>query len=314
MYSYENFEKVKEELEARRQNALAEAESRALRLRSESETVRIIDEELSKTGFILFKAACKNEDITPIKERNQELQRKKKEAIKALGYPEDYAEVKYTCKICSDTGYTEKGAVCPCFREALIKATIASSGMGSLLEKQSFDNFDLSSLESSAAEIMKRTLWMAKDFAQSFPKDKGTLLLIGKTGTGKTHISSAIAKAVIEKGFDVIYDSTQNILGDFQNERFKSGYGQRDYHCEKYTECDLLIIDDLGTEFATPFTLSCLYNLLNTRQNKNLATIISTNLSPDELAKKYEDRIYSRIMGRDSKILRFEGKDKRIHR
>ena len=314
MYSYENFEKVKEELAARRQNALTEAENRALKLRDESETVKAIDEELSQTGLLIFKAACKKEDISPIKERNQELQKKKKEAIKALGYPEDYAKVKFACATCSDTGYTETGAMCSCFKEALVKATIASSGMGLLLEKQSFDNFDLSSLEQQKAEIMKRTLRMAKEFAEGFPKDKSTLLLLGKTGTGKTHVSSAIAKTVIEKGFDVIYDSTQNILNDFENERFKSNYGQKDYHCEKYLECDLLIIDDLGTEFTTPFNLSCLYNLLNTRQNRSLPTVISTNLSPEDLAKKYEDRIYSRIIGRDSKILRFEGKDKRIHR
>ena len=160
---------------------------------------------------------------------------------------------------------------------------------------------------------MEKNLAAAKDFANGFGLDSQNLLLIGPTGTGKTHVSTAIAKVVIEKGYDVIYDSIQNIMNDYENDKFKSDYGQKDFHIEKYTECDLLIIDDLGTEFSTPFTLSCIYNLLNTRQNRGLPTIISTNLSADELAKKYEDRIYSRIIGRDSKILFFKGKDKRIH-
>ena len=314
MYSYETYAKVKEEITNRRQNAIAEADKRAERLRFESEEIRAIDEELSATGVALFRAACKGLDIAPIKERNLALQARKKEIIKSLGYPENYTEVNYVCKNCSDTGYTESGATCPCFKEALVRSTIAASGMGLLLDKQSFDNFDLSRFEDRQKEIMTRTLSIAKEYAQGFAKNRGNLLLIGKTGTGKTHVSSAIAREVIEKGFDVIYDSAQNIINDFENDRFKSDYGHKDYHSERYLECDLLIIDDLGTEFSTPFTLSCIYNLLNTRQNRCLSTIISTNLSAEELARKYEDRIYSRIVGSGSRILAFEGKDRRIHR
>jgi DNA replication protein DnaC len=113
-------------------------------------------------------------------------------------------------------------------------------------------------------------------------------------------------------GFDVLYDSVQNILEEFENDRFRSGYGAREAASEKYLECDLLIIDDLGTEMSTQFTTSCLYNLINTRQNKGLSTIISTNLSSKELSSKYEGRIYSRIIGSDYKVLFFCGKDHRI--
>ena len=312
MYNYENFAKVKEELDKKRREALDESESRTFRLRMESEEIRAIDEELSGTGFALFRAACKGEDIEPIKKRNLELQQKKKEQIKKLGYPEDYAEVKYSCSVCSDTGYTEKGGMCSCFREALIKQTILSSGMGNLIEKQTFESFVINPTDENC-ELMQKNLEIAKDFAHNFDKQKGGMLLIGTTGTGKTHISSAIAKVVIEKGFDVIYDSVHNIVSDYEKDKFKSDYGQKDFHVEKYIECDLLIIDDLGTEFSTPFTLSCIYNLLNTRQNKGLSTIISTNLPPEEMARKYEDRIYSRILGKDTRILSFKGKDKRLH-
>ena len=140
------------------------------------------------------------------------------------------------------------------------------------------------------------------------------MLLIGGTGLGKTHLCTSVAKTVIEKGYDVIYDSVQNIISDFESDKFRSGWVEREPKSEKYLECDLLIIDDLGTEFQTSFTVPCLYNLLNTRQNSGKATIISSNYSPDELRSKYDDRIYSRLIGRGSDVLIFEGKDRRIFR
>ena len=159
---------------------------------------------------------------------------------------------------------------------------------------------------------MEHNLKVAKDFAEGFTRDSKNLLLIGNTGTGKTHISTAIAKTVIEKGYEVLYDSSQNIVSAFEQDRFKSGYGPCEPKGDKYLECDLLILDDLGTEFVNQFTVSCLYNLLNTRINKGLSTVISTNLSPAELSSKYEDRIYSRIVGCDSQILLFGGSDRRL--
>ena len=123
-------------------------------------------------------------------------------------------------------------------------------------------------------------------------------------------LSSLVSQT--EKGFEVIYDSSQNIVSAFEQDRFKSGYGPYEPKGDKYLECDLLILDDLGTEFVNQFTVSCLYNLINTRQNRGLSTLISTNLSPKEITDKYEDRIYSRLMGRDSKIILFVGKDARL--
>ena len=315
MYSYDNFSKVKEDIENRRLAALAEADGRNEILRSESEEIAKIDEELSGTGLALFKTAIAGGDIAPLKERNQALMRRRREITVALGYPEDYTEVHYSCPECSDTGYINGTKMCKCFREALTKATIASSGIGNLIEKQSFDNFDLNWYlgDDEAYKCMKANLAAAKNYVKNFSKKKDNLLLIGKTGTGKTHISTAIAREIITLGYDVIYDSTQNIISDFESDKFRNGYSQYEPKSEKYLECDLLIIDDLGTEFSSQFTVACLYNLLNTRLNRGLATIISTNLSSDELTQKYEDRIYSRIVGSGCRVLVFKGKDKRIY-
>ena len=308
------YEKAKAEIDARRAAARSQADGRCELVRAESEEIAKIDAELRGTGMLIFKTACQGGDITPIKERNRELQKRRRELIVALGYPEDYTDVHYTCKNCSDTGFIDGTRVCNCLKELIIKGRIAASAMGRLIEIQSFDNFDLScySYDKKVYEKMKIILAMAKNYVKSFGEGSENLLLIGKTGTGKTHISTAIARELIHKGYDVVYDSAQNIISDFENDRFKNGYGREENRSDKYLECRLLIIDDLGTEFINAFTVSTLYNLLNTRQNRGLPTIISTNLSPEELARKYEDRIYSRIIGAGCKVLPFEGKDKRV--
>ncbi len=315
MPNYDIYIKVKNELEARRSRAIAESEDRGEILRSLSDGIAEIDKELAGTGMLIFKTACQGGDIAPIKERNRALQEKRKELILSLGYPEDYDEVHYTCPMCRDSGYVDGIRACMCLRELIARERIAASAMGRLIEKQSFDNFDLSvySYDEKAQEKMRANLAVAKNYVKKFGTVCENLLLIGPTGTGKTHLSTAIAGALIHRGFDVIYDSTQNVISDFEADRFKSGYGNYEPKASKYLECSLLILDDLGTEFTNQFTVSTLYNLLNTRQNKGLPTVISTNLSPDELAKKYEDRIYSRIIGAGCKVLVFMGKDKRIN-
>lgn len=312
MAEYNIYQKAKSEIAARRQRAIADAELKNEIVRSESEEIRAIDEELSRTAMLIFKTAVEGGDIVPVRERNRSLQQKRRELLVGLGYPEDYTDVRYSCSLCSDTGSVDT-KVCKCLREIIIKERIARSAMGRLLETQSFDSFDLSvyDYDKKVSERMKSILALAKNYVRDFDKRKDNLLLIGPTGTGKTHISTAIAGELIHKGYDVIYDSTQNIISDFEADRFKSGYGREESRSDKYFECTLLIIDDMGTEFSNQFTVATIYNLLNERQNKGLPTIISTNLSPEELAAKYEDRIYSRIIG-NSRILPFEGKDHRV--
>ncbi len=315
MYTRENYAIAKAEIEKRRLDAIATAEERNSDLAIESDEIRVIDRELSGTGLLLFKTACMGGDIDAIRKRNTELMAKRRAVLVKLGYPEDYTDVHYTCSACSDTGFLGT-KMCSCLKQLLILKNIQSSGMGNLIDKQTFDNFDLD-IYKDAPEIrarMERNLKIAKAFAENFARHHDNLLLIGTTGTGKTHVSTAIAKTVISQGFDVLYDSVQNILSDFETDKFRSGYNQTEPVSAKYLECDLLIIDDLGAEFVSQFTVSALYNLINTRQNKGLSTIISTNLSGAELAGKYEGRIYSRIIGADYTVLRFEGNDHRISR
>lgn len=315
MYNYESYTKVKAAIEQRRQDAIAAAESRCELVRAESEEIAEIDRELSRTGLELFRIACAGQDLAPLKARNRELQARRRQLLVSLGYSEDFTDVHYTCEKCSDTGYTNKGqTVCSCLREALIKESIAASGIGRLINEQSFDNFDVEWYRRNPDNYdrMRANLAAAKNYVKSFKNKRGNLLLIGTTGTGKTHISTAIARDLIHQGYDVLYDSAENVFSDFEQDRFRSGYGPYEPKAEKYLRADLLIIDDLGTELTNQFTLSCLYNLLNTRHNRGLATVISTNLTPDQLEMRYEDRISSRLIGRDTQILVFVGDDHRI--
>lgn len=312
MYTRENYQKIKEMIAARKERAEMLADLRRRELATRSSEIAAIDRKLQGVGLEIFRAACAGEDIKPIREKNLALSAKRRDIIRSLGLPEDYDKPDYTCKKCSDSGFTDDSRICSCFKEALTVLNIESSGMGKLMEKQSFDTFDLSWYEGQERERAELILSVAKRFVKSFGRDTENLLLIGNTGTGKTHISTSIAKEIITRGFDVLYDSAQNIFSDFETDKFKSGYSpQYEAKAEKYLECDLLIIDDLGAEFVSQFTVSCLYNLINTRKNRGLSTIISTNLSPEELGAKYEGRISSRLMG-EYTVLPFLGKDHRI--
>ena len=171
MYGYDNYQKVKEQIEKKREDAIREAEARDAELRIESREIREIDSELTGTGLLLFKTACAGGDLTPIKERNTALIKRRREVLVSLGYPEDYSEIKYSCPQCCDTGYNGN-KICSCFREALIKENIRSSGIGNLIEKQSFENFDLSVYEDEAIKKqMAHNLKEAKKYATEFTRD-----------------------------------------------------------------------------------------------------------------------------------------------
>ena len=180
-----------------------------------------------------------------------------------------------------------------------------SSGLGALMQKQTFQNFSCEYYRSSldAYRVMEDNYHYLCRYAEGFVLEAGkkipeSLLFLGGTGLGKTHLSTSIARRVIERGYDVFYNSAVGMISDFEFRRFGSSLVQSEGdRTERYTECDLLIIDDLGTEVINQFTLSCLYHVINTRLNLQKPTVISTNLSSAELRKSYNDRITSRLMG-----------------
>lgn len=250
------------------------------------------------------------ERIETIRDKNLALQERRAALLCELGFDKDYTELPYECDICKDTGY-DGVRLCACYRRSLIDKMLDGTGFGSLIKKQSFESFDISMLETEEQrEIAEENFYFLKSYASEFTRSSESLLLAGGTGLGKTHLSSAVARRVIEKGYNVVYESAESIFREIGREIFRNDYSAGEPEYYRFFDCDLLIIDDLGSEMVTPSTVSYLYNIINTRINKGLPTIISTNNSSEELRRRYDDRIASRIFG-EFVILLFKGIDQR---
>ena len=303
-YNREDFVRIRAEFSEKYLNARKEADGRRWELYERIPEVRRIDAALAETGAKIMEAiALGGEDtarrIEEIKKKNEELLKKRGELLKSEGLPENYSDVKYECEKCGDTGYIDT-KMCTCMKKALTLAGYESSGLSGLIRSQSFDNFSLEYYKDSEQnyEKMKRVAASLKNFAVGFSKDTyNNFIFMGKTGLGKTHISTAVAKAVIENGFDVAYVTSVGMIGDFETRRFGNGVSESGNKISRYYHADLLIIDDFGTELTNQFTVSCMYDVINSRINNRLCTIINTNLSHGEIETKYGERIASRLLG-----------------
>ncbi len=303
--------RIRDEYTEARGRAHAESENRKYKLYAEIPELRDIDAKLAATAGLVMRAVIgekKGADaIAAIRAQNGALREKRRRLLEANGYPGDYTDVKYACEECKDTGFVGID-MCLCFKRKLAVAMLESSGLGQLYRTQTFDSFSLDYYSGKAREDMERTVNKLKDFARSFTTRSDTSwLLCGGTGLGKTHLSTAVAVEVIERGYEVCYESMQTVVDDFADCQFR---GEGRESVRKYYDCDLLVLDDVGTELVNQFTVSCLYNIINHRVNNRRPIIISTNLSGEEIRRKYDDRVTSRLFGYFN-ILRFDGVDVR---
>ncbi len=261
--------------------------------------------------------------LSALKEANLDLQIRKAELLTAAGYPIDYLDDIYTCPLCRDTGL-HNGRVCSCL-DTLYNRELTRQ-LGTLLRtgQESFDTFDLNvySPEYDASfgciprESMTAVYKICRKFADVFPAVSSHLLLQGNTGLGKTFLSACIARTVAEKGYSVCYESAADAFEPFEAQKFsriQEDAQAASTKVQMMLNCDLMILDDLGTEMITTLTTSAFYTLLNTRLLHNRPTIISTNYSNDELQKKYTQQIVSRLLG-DFIALPFVGNDLRRQR
>lgn len=312
-YSKETYKKAEQELAQRRSRALAERENHH---RIAVETVPEIleaEEKMSRAGLATIKAvgmgaADAKEYIQKLSEINLEAQAQRRLLLKSNGFPEDWLDVHYTCKKCEDKGFVS-GIMCGCFKELLKSIEYEKLCSKLPVGNCRFDNFKLDYYPDGAGtspkKRMESVLNYCKAYAADFSRRSPSLLLYGKTGLGKTHLSLAIAGNAVEEGYGVIYSSAQNLFNKLEKDKF----GKADANTEEsILDCDLLIIDDLGAEFTTQFTVSALYNIVNSRELESKPTIISTNLMPEQLTKAYGERIASRILS-NYVMLYFDGSD-----
>ena len=312
-FNRENYAKIKAEYDGKYLRAEEAARFRRAEVHAALPEIAEIDRTLATTGLRIFEATLARDEnaIAKVKAENEELQKKRAELLEIAGFGRDYTEIKYECERCGDTG-TVGQSMCICMRKKLIEAGFESSGMSDLIKKQRFDNFSLEYYKKTPENFrrMKAILEILKKYAEDFdPATSGNIAMFGGTGLGKTHLSSAVAGVIIEKGNDVYYTSANNMFADFEEKRFGSSAAYDvTGDVSQYFTCDLLIIDDLGAEISNQFTVSCLYNVINTRLNHHKPTMLSTNLTQDEFKKKYWDRISSRVTG-EYTVLPFCGED-----
>lgn len=317
-YSVSDYERAKNELYKRRESSANAKAQRHDEVASVCPELLNIEKEMSQTALSVIRSLSMGDSsrdyVEALSKANLSAQEKRKKLLHDNGFPDDYLKEIHFCDICEDKGFLN-GKMCSC-QKALLRS-YATTRLNEISPASSctFDNFSLDfypdyhmpEIESTPRKRMSMILSYCKNYAADFDTNSPSIFMRGETGLGKTHLSLAIAMSAIEKDYAVIYASAQNILSKLEKEKFGK---TNTYESTESTllECDLLVLDDLGTEFSTQFTVSAVYNIINTRLLQGLPTIINTNLSDEELEAKYSSRITSRIVG-NYDTLNFFGKD-----
>ena len=276
-------------------------------------------QELSQTCTQLAVAVMKKDgkvDVDACRDRNLAIQAEMAGLLAKHGRDADWLRPKYSCDICKDTG-NDDGHLCSCVQRIMRSIAFERLNAQTPLALSTFESFSLEHYSDQSANgmisprrAMEITYNKCRRYAEEFSLQSPSMLFQGGVGLGKTHLSLAIAGAVINKGYGVIYGSVNNLFARIEDEHFgrvPKGENTRELLCD----CDLLILDDLGTEFSTQFTVSVLYDIINTRLLRYRPTIISTNLDVNGLEQKYTERVLSRITGSYTRCP-FAGSDMRI--
>jgi len=321
-YSKDDIRKARQVIAKRRDRAEREAEAKYEQFKKAIPRVVEIDRELMTVGcnigrYVIDYPDTIEEKMRELKEKSLTLQKEQEALFVAAGITKDSFAPDYTCKNCGDTGYRE-GQMCSCLQELLRLEAAKALNSLSPLSLCDFENFSLDYYPTaltgkkniSPRAVMADHLAYCRQYTADFSPFSESILMLGNTGLGKTHLSLSIASEVIKKDYSVIYGSAQNLLTQLEKEHFGRSSQDKD-SLQALLNCDLLILDDLGTEFSTSFTTAAIYNIINSRQLTRKATIVSTNLSIAELEEKYSDRIVSRMTGA-YRILPFAGNDIRL--
>lgn len=256
-------------------------------------------------------------DVSQIAKANLEAQAKKKQLLKEAGYPEDYLDVPYTCKKCEDTGIY-KGKLCECHLALLKKISISHLACSPVLAKSTFDTFDLkyySEIKNpelngfSHRDIMRGVCAMLKDYAENFRPESPSLFFSGGTGLGKTHLALAIFNVLTANGYSVYYNTARKIIKQTQADSFNKGEGDLS---EELNRNDLVIIDDLGAEYETPFACSVINEIIDDGVLMGKPMIIISNLDKNAFEKRYGERVASRLNAFE--IIEFVGSDIRVQK
>ncbi|MGE4548023.1 MAG: ATP-binding protein [Intestinibacillus sp.] len=323
-YDKEILSETLRELETERAERERELSERRAEVYEQVPRIRVIDDTLRGAAASVVRAALESGDdpteaVARLRDRNLSLQRERTSLLIQNGFAADYLSLRPSCPVCADLGYIGTRP-CECLKARYARRLTERLSTILPIADQNFESFRFDCYSEmpdarmgiSPRENMDYNFDQCSEYARHFNEHSGNLLLYGSAGLGKTFLSTCIAKVVAERGFSVAYDTAIAILGHFETEKFggfNAENAARQIH--KYKNADLLIIDDLGAELTTAFTVSALYGLLNHRLMVRRPMIVNTNLLPGELEKRYSPAIASRILGEFTQ-LRFFGEDIRL--
>lgn len=258
--------------------------------------------------------------LQELKVRMADLKEQKKALLLDHGYAPDALSMQYTCRFCRDTGY-DGGKKCRCFRQKEIDLLYRQSNLREILDQENFDTFSFEWYDNTASDRrlsprdnMRNIAAVCMRMTEEFAYEKPNLLLTGPAGTGKTFMTHCIARALLDSCYSVIYLSAAELFEIFSSHQFQDNREPEEelmYH--HIYDCDLLIIDDLGTEVANNFTISRLFSCINARARSKRPVVISTNLTIAQINSHYSERISSRLIS-NYRILEFYGEDIRIRK
>ena len=305
MYKKELYEKAMATLKERRATATAQAAAFRERMREEEPRVREIEQLMAMSSQKVVAAILNKQDVEKqverIKTENLALQIELSMLLQKHGTTVTNLEPQYTCPHCEDTGFAN-GKPCVCLKQLMREYSCMELSELSAMRPTKFEELSLDFYSAKAdtrtgiapRAQMRKVFEYCQAYAQNFDGRDDSLLLRGPTGVGKTHLSLAIANEVLAKGYSVVYGPIQQLLHRMEREHF----GRTDGNTEDVLiACDLLVLDDVGTEFSSSFYTSALYNIINGRLMAERPTIISTNLNQKELIDRYGEQIASRITG-----------------
>lgn len=303
---------IKSENEKLQAERLMEVYTRVPELRSIDAELRALMGEVISAS--LQKGDAARRSIDSVASRSLALCGEKAEALAAAGYAPDYLDDVYSCPVCRDTGYTDTGSTCSCLMALYEeeKSAYLSSIPGH--EGDSFSAFLLDYYPEADRKVMAITLDTCRRYAMNFGPDSPNLIFRGGTGLGKTFLSGCVAKAVADRGFSVVYETAGDAFAAFEDRKFSRDPAiaeKAEDRVRRILDCDLLILDDLGTEMSTSFTHSALYNIINARLGSGKKTIVSTNLTVADMASRYTPQVVSRLEG-EYDNLPFRGRDIRL--
>ncbi len=245
-------------------------------------------------------------DYSQVSSNNRSLDKEKRLLLREQGYDENYLDPIYTCPLCKDTGYID-GERCSCFVEKIIDLLYLQSNLKHILQKENFESFSMEYYSKekpvdkpySPYDNMSKIVSKSQKFINRFDEvsvDRGNILIYGETGLGKTFLTNCIAKELLDRKHSVLYLSSNQLFEDVLGNFYMKNKSELEDLYKYIYNCELLIIDDLGTEFLNDFVRSQLFEIINKRSTGGLSTLISTNLPISELGARYSDRIFSRIV------------------